>query len=108
MRTIDINYSVIDDIRKTLSNINSVALKIYIRFYIDNVLYKTIVIKYFCGYFYYKVSFGTNLECLVLNNLHFDYFDYIGNSLRLGKIECHGHGEFFGTDKLIIKFNRGV
>lgn len=101
MRTDEINNCI----NEIIKSCKSPFCNIYIRFYIKNKLMDTIKIIKSYYYSYKGVYFDNILTFLKCNN-HWDYINTCDYSFLEGKIKCEGHGEFYGTDKLIINFKR--
>ena len=100
------NDELINFVAREILSCKSCFLNVYLRFYINDSFLDTFKLSRSYGYSYKGVSFGSDLICLLSNNFHYNSFDFISSSLRFGKVSCHGHGEFFGTDSLIIIFRR--
>ena len=70
-------------------------------------------IEYFCGDFTYKnvrisrqvVNEETAIN-IIIDNFHYDCFSFIECKQKIGKVECHGFGEYFGEDRFTFIYER--
>lgn len=97
-KNIDLNINFI-------FKINSPVLK-------DNLEYKE-KISYFLGIFHFKgVKLSTEvLEKeriieIILDNLNYDKFAFVSCIKKIGKEQCHGHNEYWGTDDFTFVYVR--
>lgn len=66
-------------------------------------------ITIFGGVYFRDISFGQftpYVMDIILNNMNYDCFALIDTEEKHGQPECHGHGEYWGTDKFIFTYYR--
>ena len=70
-------------------------------------------IECFVNDFYYKnirlnrqvVDKETAIN-IIIDNFHYDCFSFIECKQKIGKVECHGFGDYFGKDNFTFIYER--
>ena len=109
---VELKQSLKKNILFALKDKKNAALEIYFQFNAKDFI-RIESITYFAGYLYYKnISFDMaiisteNIIDIIIANIHIDNFTYISCDKKYGKVECHGHGEYFGNDCYTFFYTR--
>lgn len=70
-------------------------------------------ITYFAGDFTYKnVDFHRRtvdkdtIINIIIDNFYYDCFSFIDCKEKIGKVKCHGMGDYWGEDKFVFTYKR--
>lgn len=113
----DLKNNIKDNILYSLNNAKNPDIKIT---FIFNGIYENGKsfeykehISYFAGFFHFKgVSLNTDILSkqliinLIIDNFRYDYYKFIACVKKIGKSQCHGHGEYWGTDTFTFVYTR--
>lgn len=77
----------------------------------DDIKFQPVLVKIIFNDFYFKNVCLSSVSkrfqiSIIVDNIHFDHFALVDKKFTIGKSECHGHGEFYGTDSFTFKFMR--
>ena len=105
----ELKKSIKENLIYALDNRKNAAAKITFKFIVSPQYKPKEIITIFGGIYYKDVYFGAitpQVIDIILNNFHYEAFALIESEFKPGKVECHGHGDFWGEDKFIFTYYR--
>ena len=113
LEDLELKNEIAKNIYKALENSKNPAITIKFIFKIqDDPKWKdTYKIEYFAGNIKFKnVDFNyvkkDTAIAIIVSNFYLNHFSFLDEEYINGKIECHGHGEYWGEDTWIFRYIR--
>ena len=105
----ELKRSIKENLIYALDNRKAAATEIVFKFICSPAYKPKEIITIFGGIAFRDVDFGSITPAvidIIVNNFHYDHFALIEKEFKPGKVECHGHGDFWATDKFIFTYYR--
>lgn len=106
----ELKQSFRGNLKDALNSIKNPEASIVFIFKIDIDYEKKETINYHFGDLKYKgVDLGPVSAVsinIIVNNLYYDHFAFARKEVKIGETECHGFGDFWGTDRIKLIYRR--
>lgn len=108
----ELKKSIKENILKSLKNAKNPDIEIKFIFtdkewkYYEEINYFAGIYKYNGAKFNVGIINREKIIDIITDNIRVDKFKFIATIIEHGKDQCHGHGEYWGTDKFTHIYTR--